>query len=74
MIYCALQVSDNHVWAERYDRELLDIFAVQDQVTPSIDGVLAVELEGKSPSRAQLRATSNGKALAPKMHSVDLTR
>ncbi|MEP4768931.1 MAG: adenylate/guanylate cyclase domain-containing protein [Roseibium sp.] len=29
-----------HIWAERYDRELEDIFAVQDEVTQSIVAVL----------------------------------
>ncbi|HTO61322.1 MAG TPA: adenylate/guanylate cyclase domain-containing protein [Bradyrhizobium sp.] len=43
----------NHIWAERYDRELADIFAVQDEVTSSIVGTLAVELEGESLGRAQ---------------------
>ena len=28
--------SDNHVWAERYDRDLTDIFAVQDEVVRAI--------------------------------------
>ena len=26
----------NHVWAERYDRELADIFAVQDEITAAV--------------------------------------
>ena len=25
-----------HVWAERYDRELADIFAVQDEITEAV--------------------------------------
>ena len=25
--------TDHHVWAERYDRDLEDIFAVQDEIT-----------------------------------------
>lgn len=29
-------VSQNHVWAERYDRDIQDIFAVQDDVTRTI--------------------------------------
>lgn len=29
-------VDDNHLWAERYDREIEDIFAVQDEVTRAI--------------------------------------
>ena len=26
--------TDRHIWAERYDRELEDIFAIQDEMTP----------------------------------------
>ncbi|MDJ0957002.1 MAG: adenylate/guanylate cyclase domain-containing protein [Arenicellales bacterium] len=33
-----------HVWAERYDRELADIFAVQDEVTQEIVAALAPKL------------------------------
>jgi adenylate cyclase len=31
----------NHVWAERYDRALVDLFAVQDEITRSIIGAIA---------------------------------
>jgi adenylate cyclase len=33
-----------HLWAERYDRELRDIFAVQDEVTQKIVEALAIQL------------------------------
>ncbi|WP_284735855.1 adenylate/guanylate cyclase domain-containing protein [Dongia deserti] len=33
-----------HVWADRYDRDLTDIFAVQDEVTREIVGALKVRL------------------------------
>jgi adenylate cyclase len=33
--------SGHHVWAERYDRALEDIFAVQDEITRSITGAIA---------------------------------
>jgi len=33
--------SGHHVWAERYDRALEDIFAVQDEITRSIIGAIA---------------------------------
>ena len=33
-----------HLWAERYDRDLSDIFAVQDEVTRTIVGALKVKL------------------------------
>jgi adenylate cyclase len=35
-----------HVWAERYDRELVDIFTVQDEVTQAIISALAPTLRG----------------------------
>ena len=31
-------ITGNHVWADRYDRDLTDIFAVQDEVTEAIVG------------------------------------
>jgi adenylate cyclase len=40
----------SHVWADRYDRDLTDIFAVQDEVTRSIVDALKVKL---TPSEAQ---------------------
>jgi adenylate cyclase len=33
-----------HIWAGRYDRELTDIFAVQDEITRSIVGTVAPEM------------------------------
>jgi len=33
-----------HVWAERYDRDLDDIFAIQDEITSSIAGALTPEI------------------------------
>ncbi|MEE9589343.1 MAG: adenylate/guanylate cyclase domain-containing protein, partial [Hyphomicrobiaceae bacterium] len=34
-------MTGKHVWAERYDREIVDIFAVQDEVTEAIVGAVA---------------------------------
>ncbi|RUW55408.1 adenylate/guanylate cyclase domain-containing protein [Mesorhizobium sp. M1A.F.Ca.ET.072.01.1.1] len=36
--------SGGHLWAERFDRDLTDIFAVQDDVTQQIVGALALNL------------------------------
>lgn len=53
---------DNHVWAQKYDRVLDDIFAVQDEVVQSIlsalpEHVEAADLEkGKRKSTAQMDA------------------
>ena len=37
--------TDAHVWAERYDRKLDDIFAVQDEITTAIVATLPGRLE-----------------------------
>ena len=34
----------DHVWAERYDRELTDIFAIQDEISQAIVGALRLRL------------------------------
>ncbi len=44
-----------HLWAERYDRDLTDIFAVQDEVTRQIVSALKVKL---SPAEAALLTAS----------------
>jgi adenylate cyclase len=37
-------LTGNHLWAERYDRDLKDIFAVQDEITMRIMGAMRVKL------------------------------
>ncbi|MDP6389983.1 MAG: tetratricopeptide repeat protein, partial [Alphaproteobacteria bacterium] len=43
----------NHIWAERYDRDLEDIFAVQDEVTEAIVGAIAPEISEAELARAR---------------------
>ena len=52
----------NHVWAERYDRELEDIFAVQDELTRSIVSVLPGRVQENVAERASRKQTDNLKA------------
>jgi adenylate cyclase len=33
-----------HIWAERYDRDLMDIFAIQDEITECVAGAIEPEL------------------------------
>ncbi|MDP6952671.1 MAG: adenylate/guanylate cyclase domain-containing protein, partial [Alphaproteobacteria bacterium] len=40
-----------HLWAERYDRELTDVFAVQDDVTRQIVAALETKIGGLTPTR-----------------------
>ncbi len=43
----------NHIWAERYDRELNDIFAVQDEITQAIVAAIGPEIDQAEQARAQ---------------------
>ena len=43
--------SEKHIWAERYDRELTDIFEIQDEVTKAIIGALPAHLEAADIER-----------------------
>ncbi len=51
--------TDRHVWAERFDRELRDIFAIQDEVTASIVATLVGRLEAATHDRVKRKATDN---------------
>ena len=47
-------ITGNHLWAERYDRDLKDIFAVQDEITLKILGDMQVKLtEGEQALRGK---------------------
>jgi len=51
--------SDHHLWAERYDRELEDIFAVQDEVARNVASALAVALTPDEGQRLSRPPTDN---------------
>jgi TolB-like protein/Tfp pilus assembly protein PilF len=48
-----------HLWAERFDRELTDIFAVQDEVTQEIVSAMAVKLTADERERLKTKGPSN---------------
>jgi TolB-like protein len=41
-------VDGSHLWSERYDREMADIFAIQDEIAQAISSALRVQLSGIS--------------------------
>jgi adenylate cyclase len=45
--------TDSHLWAERYDRQLEDIFAVQDELTTAIVAILHGRVEDATYERAK---------------------
>jgi adenylate cyclase len=54
--------SDEHVWAERYDRDLSDIFALQDEIAYAIVGALRLRLLPGTPRAIEQRGTDNAEA------------
>ena len=51
-----------HVWADRYDGDLKNIFAFQDKVTRNVVAALAVELTKDDRERVARRGTGNAQA------------
>ena len=52
-------LTGHHVWAERYDQELENIFDLQDQMTQTIAGALEPELNAVERERAVLKSPDN---------------
>ncbi len=51
--------SDNHLWAERYDRDLNDIFALQDEISEAIVTALKLKLLPEEKKAIEQRGTTN---------------
>jgi adenylate cyclase len=51
--------TDAHLWAERYDRDLEDIFAIQDEITSAIVATLPGRVEAAARDRAERKPTGN---------------
>jgi adenylate cyclase len=51
--------TDQHVWANRYDRELKDVFAIQDEITMNIIIALQVKLTEGEQAALRVRGTDN---------------
>ena len=51
--------SGKHLWAERYDRDLENLFSVQDEVTQSIVGVLPARIESAALEHTTRKTASS---------------
>jgi adenylate cyclase len=56
--------TNHHLWAERYERELKDIFAVQDEITMKIITAMQVKLTEGEQARVVGKGTDNIEAYA----------
>ncbi len=51
--------TDIHLWTRQFDRELTDIFALQDEITRNITGALAIKLSRIEQDRALQKGTQS---------------
>jgi adenylate cyclase len=54
--------SNNHVWAERYDRDASDIFAIQDEISQAIVKALRLRLLPEEKKAIERRGTTSAEA------------
>ena len=65
-------LTGNHLWAERYDRNLKDIFAVQDEITKKIITAMQVQLTEGEQAQAAARGTKNLEAYLKYLQAREL--
>jgi TolB-like protein len=70
-----INVNDGYqVWSERYDRELADIFEIQDEITLAIVDVLKVKLLSNEKAVLRKRYTDNVEAYQLYLKGLDWNR
>ena len=52
-------LNGHHLWADRYDRDLIDIFALQDDITKKIITAMQVKLTEGEQARSVAKGTNN---------------
>jgi adenylate cyclase len=62
----------NHIWAERYDRELADIFTVQDEITERVLATIEPELYAAEQFRSQSKPPESLSAWECVMRAMSL--
>ncbi len=64
-------LSGHHVWAERYDGSLTDVFALQDSVVEQIVSALAINLPGTELAMTLIGGTDNPQAYMAALQGWD---
>lgn len=66
--------SDQHMWSQTYDRELTDIFAIQDEISRAIADALKIELVGYAVGREAPTDNMDAYQLYLRGHELFLSR
>jgi adenylate cyclase len=64
----------HHLWAEKYDRDLKDIFALQDEITIKIMTALEVKLTEGEQARLRLKGPANLQAFMKGLKALEYYR
>jgi adenylate cyclase len=65
-------LTGHHLWAERYDRDVKDIFAIQDEITMKIITALQVKLTSGEMIHVLAKGAKNIDAFTKYLQAVDL--
>jgi TolB-like protein/Tfp pilus assembly protein PilF len=64
--------NDQHIWAEDYDRELTDVFAIQSDLAHKIAGELRAKLSPNEKAQIERKPTENSEAYLAFVEGHDL--
>src|SRR6476659_9739525 len=64
--------NDQHIWAEDYDRELTDVFAIQSDLAQRIAGQLRAKLSPTEKAQIEQKPTENSEAYLALVEGHDL--
>ncbi len=65
--------NDDHVWAEDYDRDLTDVFAIQTDLAQKIANELRAKLSPSEKAQIESKPTENGEAYLAFVQAHDLS-
>jgi len=65
-------ITGNHLWAKQYDRDIKDIFAVQDEITKNIITAMQVKLTEGEEVKAASKGTNNLEAYLKYLQAYEL--
>jgi TolB-like protein len=66
--------TDSHLWADTYDRKLMDIFSVESEVAKAIADQLRVHLTGREEQVIAAKPTNNSEAYDAYLHALAYTQ
>jgi TolB-like protein len=66
-------INDSHIWAETYDRKLIDVFQVESDVAQKIATSLEAKLTGREKRDIAVVGTRNPEAYDPFLHALAIS-